>query len=72
MLEVINLSLPADLKACLEARSQIESIPSTELIEQAIREYLLVGRFRSLRAKMLETADQQGGYSDEDIFAMVS
>jgi metal-responsive CopG/Arc/MetJ family transcriptional regulator len=72
MQEVITLSLPADIKASLEARSQIESISSTELIERAIREYLLVHRFRSLREKMLAIADQQGGYSDEDIFEMVS
>jgi len=72
MPEVITLSLPSDLKASLEARSQIESVSSTQLIEQAIREYLLLGRLRSLRAKMLATADQQGSYTDEDIFTMVS
>ncbi len=72
MQEAITLTLPADVKASLEARSKVESISSTELIERAVREYLLVRQFRSLREKMLKKADQQGGYTDEDIFEMVS
>jgi hypothetical protein len=72
MQEVITLSLAADVKDSIEARSKIESISPNELIERAVLEYLLVRRFRSLREKMLKTADQQGGYSDEDIFEMVS
>jgi metal-responsive CopG/Arc/MetJ family transcriptional regulator len=72
MQEVITLSLAADVKDSIEARSKIESISPNELIERAVREYLLVRRFRSLREKMLKIADQQGGYSDEDIFEMVS
>jgi hypothetical protein len=72
MQEVITLSLAADVKDSIEARSKIESISPNELIERAVLEYLLVRRFRSLREKMLKTADQQGGYSDEDIFQMVS
>ncbi|MEA5485910.1 MULTISPECIES: hypothetical protein [Pseudanabaena] len=72
MQEVITLSLAADVKDSIEARSKIESISPNELIERAVREYLLVRRFRSLREKMLKIADLQGGYSDEDIFEMVS
>jgi hypothetical protein len=72
MQEVITLSLATDVKDSIEARSKIESISPNELIERAVLEYLLVRRFRSLREKMLKTADQQGGYSDEDIFEMVS
>jgi metal-responsive CopG/Arc/MetJ family transcriptional regulator len=72
MQEDITLSLPADVKDSLEARSKIESISPNELIERAVREYLLVRRFRSLREKMLKKADQQGSYNDEDIFEMVS
>jgi hypothetical protein len=72
MLEAITLSLSADIKADLEAQSKIESISSNELIERAIRDYLVMRRFRSLRQKMLEKTSQQGGYKDEDIFEMVS
>jgi len=72
MQEIITLTLPADVKASLEARSKVEEISSTELIERAVREYLLVRQFRSLRDKMLKKADLQGGYTDEEIFEMVS
>ena len=72
MQQTITLNLPADVRDSLEARSQIESISSLELIEHAVREYLLVGRFRSLREKMLKQADLEGGFTDEDIFEMVS
>jgi hypothetical protein len=72
MQEAITLNLPADVRDSLEARSQIESISSLELIERAVREYLLVRRLQTLREKMLKQADLQGGFTDEDIFEMVS
>jgi uncharacterized protein involved in exopolysaccharide biosynthesis len=72
MKESITLTLPADVRDSLEARSQIEAISSIELIERAVREYLLVRRLRSLREKMLRKADLQGGFTDEDIFEMMS
>ena len=72
MQQTITLNLPADVRDSLEARSQIESISSLELIERAIREYLLVRRLHTLREKMLKQADLQGGFTDEDIFEMVS
>lgn len=72
MQEDITLNLPADVRDSLEARSQIESISSLELIERAVREYLLVRRLQTLREKMLKQADLQGGFTDEDIFEMVS
>ena len=72
MQEDITLHRPADVRDSLEARSQIESISSLELIERAVREYLLVRRLQTLREKMLKQADLQGGFTDEDIFEMVS
>ena len=72
MQETITLNLPADVRDSLEARSQIESISSLELIERAVREYLLVRRLHTLREKMLKQSDLQGGFTDEDIFEMVS
>ncbi|WP_434683908.1 ribbon-helix-helix protein, CopG family [Pseudanabaena minima] len=42
MQEAITINLPVDVKASLELRSKIEAISSTELIERAVREYLLV------------------------------
>jgi len=72
MQEAITLNLPADVRDSLEARSQIEAISSVELIERAVREYLLVRRLQTLREKMLKKADLQGGFTDEDIFEMVS
>jgi hypothetical protein len=72
MQEAITLNLPADVRDSLEARSQIEAISSIELIERAVREYLLVRRLQTLREKMLKKADLQGGFTDEDIFEMVS
>ena len=72
MQEAITLNLPADVRDSLEARSQSESISSLELSERAVREYLLVRRLQTLREKMLKQADLQGGFTDEDIFEMVS
>ncbi len=72
MQEAIIINLPVDVKALLELRSKIGAISSTEIIERAVCEYLLVRQFRSLRKKMLNKADLQGSFTDEDIFEMVS
>jgi hypothetical protein len=47
MQEGITITQPVDVKNSLKLRSKIEAISSTELIERAIREYLLVRQSRS-------------------------
>ena len=70
----ITLDLPAEVQADLDAASRAEGVPATEIVEQALKNYLVVRRFRELRTETLEHMRSigQGDLTDEDVFRMVS
>jgi metal-responsive CopG/Arc/MetJ family transcriptional regulator len=66
----LTITLPPDLQTELDALIQAKGISSDELVIEAIEDYLFVRKFRSLRTLLIQKAQQ--GYTDEDIFEMVS
>ena len=47
-------------------------ISKDKLVEDALKRYLEIKKFRELRDETVEYAEKQGFYSDEDIFNTVS
>lgn len=72
MRESISISLPESVKAELDRFTQAEGISRSDLIRQALQEYLLIRKFRSLRSRMMLQAQGQGIYTDEDVFERIS
>ena len=72
MRESISVSLPEDLKAELDQFIQVEGISRSDLIREAVREYLFAYRLRSLRQRLTPYAEAQDIYTDEDVFDEVS
>ena len=72
MRESISISLPEDLKAELDRFTRAEGVSRSDLVREALREYLFTRRFRSLRAELMPYAEAQGVYTDEDVFRIVS
>lgn len=72
MRESISVSLPESVKAELDRFTQAEGISRSDLIRQALQEYLLVRKFRTLRSRMMLQAQAQGIYTDEDVFERIS
>lgn len=72
MRENISVSLPKDLKTELDLFIQTEGISRSDLIREAVREYLFARRMRSLRQRLTSYAEAQGFYTDEDIFGEIS
>jgi metal-responsive CopG/Arc/MetJ family transcriptional regulator len=70
--ESISISLPAELKAELDRAIATEGISRSDLVREALRDYLFARRFRALRAEMLPYAEAQGVFTDEDVFRLVS
>jgi metal-responsive CopG/Arc/MetJ family transcriptional regulator len=64
----LSISLPADLKAELDRVTALESASRSKLVRCALREYLFIRRFRSLRAELIPYAEGQGIFTDEDVF----
>ena len=70
--ETITISLSEDIKAEGEAFTREHGLSWNELVQQALREYVLIRRSRELRARMVPHAQAQGIFTDEDVFKRVS
>ena len=70
----ITLDLPDEVQADLDAASRAEGVPASQIVGQALKNYLFVRRFRELRAETLEHMRQtgQGDLTDDDVFRMIS
>jgi hypothetical protein len=60
------------IKPALDEMGQREGASLDELITRAIEEYLFAHRFRLLRERMSSRAQEQGIYTDQDVFERVS
>ncbi len=72
MRDTISISLPAEVKSELDAAVQEEGLSRSDLVRQALRDYLFARRFRHLRAEMVSRAQAQGIFTDDDVFDRVS
>ena len=70
MSERIIVDLPDETKAALDDAAREEAVSQSELIERALRDYLFIRRFRSLRERMVALASET--FSDQDVFDRVS
>jgi len=72
MRESLSISLPEAIKAQLDAASKEEGITRSDVVRQALRDYLFNRRLRALRARMLPRAQSTGVITDDDVFSRVS
>jgi metal-responsive CopG/Arc/MetJ family transcriptional regulator len=72
MRESISISLPEDLKDELDRFTRAEGTTRSDLVREALREYLFSRRLRSLRQELMPYAEAQGIYTDEDVFREIS
>lgn len=72
MRKTVSISLPEDLKQQLDAVADEESLSRSDVVRQALNDYLFVRRFRTLRARLMSQAQARGVFTDEDVFEQVS
>lgn len=70
--ETISITLPAEVKPVMDDIMRKEGVSSSELVSKAIKEYLFFRQFRLLRERMIPKAQEQGIYTDQDVFDVVS
>ncbi len=68
----ITVSLPEAMKADLDEATKKEGISRSEMIREALKEYLIVRRFKQLRQEMIPYAQNQGIHTDQDVFDRIS
>ncbi len=71
MRESISISLPEDLKAELDEAVRVEGVSRSDVVREAVREYLFIKRFRALRQELIPYAEAAGVFTDEDVFRAV-
>jgi predicted transcriptional regulator len=68
----LTIRLPDDLRAGLDEVSRKKSKPISDVVRNVLRRYVVVERFRALRAKALPFAEEQGLVTDDDVFSAAS
>jgi len=72
MRESICISLPKTVKKTLDRFSKREHLDRSNIVQQALRQFLAREEFRSIRRLMVPKAQSKGIYTDEDVFKKVS
>ena len=72
MRSVITVSVPRLLKKQIDLIATQTSVNRSQIIQQAIDDYLTKYQFLQLRKRAVRRAQAQGLYTDEDIFQKVS
>jgi predicted transcriptional regulator len=70
MSTTIKVDLPEETKAALDVAVREEGMSEGALIEKAVKDYLFVRQFRSLRERMMSQAGKT--LTDQDVFDLVS
>jgi predicted transcriptional regulator len=60
--------MPDELDRALERQSAAQGISKSDLAREALRSYLRVAEFRSLRSRLVARAQAGGINTDEDVF----
>ena len=72
MRETISISVPEEIKNELDEAVREEGLSRSDLVRQALREFLFIRRFRKLRSSMMVRGQAHGVFTDEDVFDQVS
>ena len=68
----ISISLPERMKAALDQLSEAGGVTRSDVVRDALHEYIFARRLRRLRSRLMPFAEAQGVYTDEDVFRKVS
>jgi metal-responsive CopG/Arc/MetJ family transcriptional regulator len=72
MRSTITISLREKVKTQLDRVSRAEGVSRSDLVREAIRDYLFIRQLRAMRKNMVPKASRQGIYTDQDVFDRIS
>ena len=67
----ITLRVPDDMDRALQRQSTALGISKSDLAREALKRYLRVTEFRSLRTRLVARAQASGINTDEDVFEVL-
>jgi metal-responsive CopG/Arc/MetJ family transcriptional regulator len=72
MRETITISIPKSMRRKLDRLTKQESLNRSDIVREALRQYINRQEFYRLRNLMIPEAEQKGIYTDEDVFRKIS
>jgi predicted transcriptional regulator len=70
-MSTLTLRVPDDLDRALERQSAALGISKSDLAREALKRYLRVAEFRTLRARLVARAQADGINTDDDVFEVL-
>ena len=67
-MSTLTIRVPDELDRALERQSAALGLSKSDLAREALKRYLRVAEFRSLRVKLVARAQASGINTDEDVF----
>lgn len=72
MKQNITVSLSEKISSDLGKIAKDEGLSKSQIIRNALQDYIFIKKFRSLRSKMMAKAQSQGVFADDDVFQKIS
>jgi metal-responsive CopG/Arc/MetJ family transcriptional regulator len=74
MRAVVSISFPPDIKRQVESLATKRGISRSDVIREAVKEYLLLTELRNIRKEAMAKVRKATGrdFTDDDIFKLVS
>lgn len=72
MRETITVSLPSEMRSEVDSFAEQHGIGRSEVVRDALQEYLFFRRSRELRERIIAEAEAQGILTEEEIFERIS
>jgi predicted transcriptional regulator len=70
-MSTLTLRVPDELDKALERQSAAQGISKSDLAREALKRYLRVSEFRTLRTRLVARAQAGGINTDEDVFEVL-
>jgi Ribbon-helix-helix protein, copG family len=70
-MSTLTLRVPDDLDKALERQSAALGISKSDLAREALKRYLRVAEFRTLRTRLVARAKTDGINTDDDVFEVL-
>ncbi len=70
-MSTLTLRVPDDLDKALERQSAAMGISKSDLAREALKRYLRVAEFRTLRSRLVARAPAGGINTDDDVFEVL-
>ena len=72
MKQSVTVSLPEHINSDLRKIAEDEGLSKSQIIRNALQDYIFIKKFRALRSQMMAKAQALGVFVDDDVFDSVS